>query len=229
MKNLNIHQVCHETQCKTAYHMLTPPQWATVNNNLVGENLDLHLHLHPSVFKSYNPNKLNVKPEGKLYDSYGAKAYDFKMRPLKTVDSHLQENIKVYFETPKFTKSLANRYNKITSDQYRRGRYLGSELERKVLKGLLSSKTKQIKTKRQLKSKNKRQLNPLWHKSFGFSQLVYNPAVNRKLGVKMSTLTRIRNRCVLTSHRSSIGKLGVSRIVFRTLAGFGQLPGIKKI
>lgn len=204
----------------------TLPQWAIVKNknavepkNAKSFKLSHGVNFTKLKYKLYNPpveftQAQNLKKQANLEPS-----------------EHSQANIKVYFETPKFTKNLANRYNKTTSDQYRRSRFLGAELERKVLKSLLSSKTKQITSKLQLKHKNQSKLSGkfLHNQSLAFSQLGYNRAVNRKLGIKMNTITRIRNRCVLTSHRNSIGKLGISRIVFRTLAGFGQLPGIKKI
>lgn len=199
------------------------PQWATVNYNC-------------TYTRDSNGFKLSHRKKGtyiyprppfkfKLYDSSAAQANQALQKSIKV--ELIDPNTKTYFETPQLTKRLANKYNKITSDQYRRGRYLGAELERKILKGLLSSNSEQIINKHQKHLGKKDQIDH--SKSLQFSQLAYNSAVNRKLAIKMNTLTRIRNRCVLTSHPSTIGKLGISRIVFRTLAGFGQLPGIAKI
>jgi ribosomal protein S14 len=43
------------------------------------------------------------------------------------------------------------------------------------------------------------------------------------------TITRIRNRCVLTGHPQTIGHLGISRIAFRLLANLGRIPGLCKV
>lgn len=201
----------------------TLPQWAIINDNLTyGENLNSFKLSH---CKKATSICLGSQLKLKLYnlpftqgENQGQKSQNFDT---------IGPSTKLYFETPQLTKCLANKYKKITSDQYRRAGFLGAELERKVLKGLLSSKSEQSNNKQQPSSGKKVKF--LQSKSFAFSQLAYNSAVSRKLGVRINALTRIRNRCVLTSHPSTIGKLGISRIVFRTLAGFGQLPGIQKI
>lgn len=154
----------------------------------------------------------------------------FQRETLQIPLNHKTNNINLFKTKSIIPKCLANRYAKITSDQYRRTRFMQSELERKVLRSLLSSSAVcgVNKSRRNFRRSNK-SFKKVKRINVRFSQLVFNPAINRKMQRKINSSVRIRNRCVLTSHPSSIGKLGISRIVFRTLAGFGKLPGIKKI
>nr|YP_025759.1 ribosomal protein S14 [Tupiella akineta]AAQ18709.1 ribosomal protein S14 [Tupiella akineta] len=47
-------------------------------------------------------------------------------------------------------------------------------------------------------------------------------------GLKQNTLTRIRNRCVLTGRSSTLKRFRLSRIAFREHAGSGKLVGVSK-
>lgn len=53
-------------------------------------------------------------------------------------------------------------------------------------------------------------------------------AENQLQGLKQNTLTRIRNRCVLSGRSSTLRKFRLSRIAFRELAGSGKLQGVTK-
>jgi ribosomal protein S14 len=47
-------------------------------------------------------------------------------------------------------------------------------------------------------------------------------------GLKQNTLTRVRNRCVLTGRSSTLKRFRLSRIAFREHAGAGKLIGVSK-
>lgn len=53
-------------------------------------------------------------------------------------------------------------------------------------------------------------------------------AEERLQNLKQNTLTRVRNRCVLTGRSSTLKKFRLSRISFREQAGFGKLTGVSK-
>ena len=68
-----------------------------------------------------------------------------------------------------------------------------------------------------------------WSKlSVRFAGLNLEQTLRRKIHRKTTSFTRIRNRCVLTAHPHTLGKLGISRHVLRSLAGFGEMPGLTK-
>lgn len=69
--------------------------------------------------------------------------------------------------------------------------------------------------------------------------IVYNLSLKKKIREKAqdqlgkmsknSSITRINNRCIITSrNKGIIGKFNVSRIIFREWASSGKLAGIKK-
>ena len=51
---------------------------------------------------------------------------------------------------------------------------------------------------------------------------------NRLQDLKQNTITRVRNRCVLTGRSSTLKRFRLSRISFREQAGSGKLMGVTK-
>jgi small subunit ribosomal protein S14 len=100
-------------------------------------------------------------------------------------------------------KVILNRFSSITSDQKRRFAFCRDELKGRMIKSVL-------------KKEGLRRLSLV--------KPIYK-AINRKIG----SISRVKNRCVLTGHPVGISKLGVSRIMLRNLGGFGKIPGLVKI
>ena len=105
-------------------------------------------------------------------------------------------------------KRILTRYRSVISDQNRRSAFEIRELENQVLKSVLRMNSPQAKV--------------------DFERLLLSPKIRGRCRPRGS-LTRIRNRCVLSGHRTSLGTYGLSRIKFRQLAGLGCLPGVFKI
>lgn len=104
-------------------------------------------------------------------------------------------------------KRLLSSYRSIISDQDRRSRFEKRELENQVLKSALRMNSQT---------------------AFGFERLLLSPKIRSRCHPGGS-LTRVRNRCVLSAHKSCVRNLGLSRIKLRQLAGLGCLPGLIKI
>lgn len=104
-------------------------------------------------------------------------------------------------------KRILSSYRSIISDQSRRSAFEKRELENQVLKSALRMNSQT---------------------NFGFERLLLSPKI-RSRHTPGGSLTRVRNRCVLSAHRSCVGNLGLSRIKLRQLAGLGCLPGLIKI
>jgi ribosomal protein S14 len=59
-----------------------------------------------------------------------------------------------------------------------------------------------------------------------------NNSISNKHLTKASSsasVTKIRNRCILTTKSHTINRLGLSRIAFRRLANLGGIPGLCKV
>ena len=104
-------------------------------------------------------------------------------------------------------KRILSPYRSIISDQNRRSAFEKRELENQVLKSVLRMNSQT---------------------DFGFERLLLSPKIRSRCHPGGS-LTRVRNRCVLSAHRSCVGNLGLSRMKLRQLAGLGCLPGLIKI
>jgi ribosomal protein S14 len=98
-------------------------------------------------------------------------------------------------------KSIDPRFLTIVRDQKRRCQFEKLELPNLVRKSILSR--------------------------FARLALVYSVFVKMKR--KKGTITRIRNRCIISGRSRILGTFGLSRISFRRLAGLGQIPGLVKI
>lgn len=125
------------------------------------------------------------------------------------------------------------------SDLKRREKYALKELNTRVLKAILEKEpgskgpinsyltntppTQDLQTdQRNYVSKAKEEPNIF------FDQRVRTLAENQLQSLKQNTLTRVRNRCVLSGRSSTLKKFRLSRIAFRELAGAGKLQGVTK-
>jgi ribosomal protein S14 len=100
-------------------------------------------------------------------------------------------------------KNLLSNQLKITNDQKKRNAYFKGEIQgqlQKSLQAYVNSTTKHI---------------------------ILDYRLIRRM--RRTTITRIRNRCVLTAKSQTLGHLGLSRITFRRLANLGQIPGLTKV
>lgn len=113
------------------------------------------------------------------------------------------------------SKKIDTHFRSIVNDQKRRRAFEKRELENLVIKSVLSSDKGQPLLRTDL------------IKNFGRLALIR--CVYRKMKRQKGTITRVRNRCIVTGRSSSIGHLGISRIIFRQQAGLGKIPGLEKI
>nr|YP_010733785.1 ribosomal protein S14 [Gayralia brasiliensis]YP_010733814.1 ribosomal protein S14 [Monostroma nitidum]WEG93056.1 ribosomal protein S14 [Gayralia brasiliensis]WEG93085.1 ribosomal protein S14 [Monostroma nitidum] len=103
---------------------------------------------------------------------------------------------------PKF-KYLDLQFREQITDAKRRKKYAEKELDSMVLKAVLETAYYQKKPQKIL-------------------------AENRLQKLKNNTLTRIRNRCVVTGRNATLQGCPLSRISFREHASSGKLIGISK-
>jgi small subunit ribosomal protein S14 len=108
-------------------------------------------------------------------------------------------------------KQIDSHFNSHFSDQKRRKQFEKRELSNLVIKSVLSSTNPQSSAKLKL------------------SRLSLIQRVSNQMKRKTGSITRIRNRCVVSGKSSIIGKLPISRIRFRQLASLGLIPGLVKI
>jgi ribosomal protein S14 len=101
-------------------------------------------------------------------------------------------------------KNLLSNQLKITSDQKKRNAYFKSEIQGQLLKSLQA-----------------------YVNSTTNKHIILDYRLIRRM--RRTTITRIRNRCVLTAKSQTLGHLGLSRITFRRLANLGQIPGLTKV
>lgn len=134
-----------------------------------------------------------------------------------------RNSVKVYTFSNRVKKRLLGRWVSITSDQKRRNHYLVQELERLLLKSYGTSTRSQQPELERFKGQNGN-----GPRHFGFHQMLVT-ANYRKAHKKLGTVTRVRNRCVLSGRAHILRRLGLSRICFRNLAGWGFIPGLTKI
>ena len=157
---------------------------------------------------------LQVQPFKKTQRLTGYVNTCLKLKPSRTT-------FKVCVFSDKAKKLLLGRWVSITSDQKRRNHYLVQELEKILLKSYGTSTRSQRSELERWKGQN-----GLRH--FGFHQMLVTSNY-RKAHKKLGTVTRVRNRCVLSGRAHILRRLGLSRICFRNLAGWGFIPGLTKI
>ena len=170
--------------------------------------------------------KLNIKPFMFKYKLLNQPRPDFKLKcfrnPVGPTPS--LENYHPSSHTMGKRKKLLSQFGSITKDQKRRFAYLGQELSRLVYKAAFQAKQTKCKILYFKEKKCIRAFLPT-----NCFRLLNTLSIKRKKTRQKYTVTRIRNRCILTGRRSIIGKLGISRIKMRELAGFGKIPGLVKI
>ena len=110
-------------------------------------------------------------------------------------------------------KKIDSKFRSIVNDQNRRKEFEKVELENLVIKSVVRSEG--VRWDR------------LRLENLGRVGLI--GSVYIKIKRKKGTLTRVRNRCIMTGRSSSLEKVGISRIMFRELAGLGKMPGLKKV
>lgn len=126
-------------------------------------------------------------------------------------------------------KKMLSKFRSNLSDQSRRQAFEKHELPNLVLKGFLTcAKSSQFeyafnKTNFNFRSKLKSN-----HHALLGPRLVLISRVRRAFLAKHGSFSKIRNRCILTARNTVLNKFGLSRIMFRKLAGLGMIPGIIK-
>jgi ribosomal protein S14 len=114
------------------------------------------------------------------------------------------------------SKKIFSSFRSVITDQARRGRYEQKELETVTIKTILKGQ----------------QLHNNYNacRAPRLSQYQLKRSFALKAFVKpRGTVTRVRNRCVITGRSSITGSTGLSRICFRQRAGLGKIPGLLKI
>jgi ribosomal protein S14 len=128
-------------------------------------------------------------------------------------------------------KKICSKFRPIISDQNKRSKFEKNELKNIVLKTIVScnpeSQADYVKVATRLVTIHKtyKPQNPL--NLFG-PRVVLDRSIRRAFLVKAAGFSKIRNRCILTAKSTALFKFGLSRIMFRKLAGLGKLPGVVK-
>ena len=112
------------------------------------------------------------------------------------------------------TKKIFTDFRSIITDQNRRSQFEQMELENLIVKSILEAQ--------RLKSRNSA-------RGIRLNQYLLKRSLLKKFVKPSGTITRIRNRCVVSGRSSILGHMGLSRIIFRRHAGFGKIPGLLKI
>jgi ribosomal protein S14 len=148
----------------------------------------------------------------------------------KTLGCFLNRNQYSFLEARRRmeNKKIHTKFRSIISDQKKRASFAKSELNSVVLKTLLTVNG-QAFDKRSISLKKKwgtARLKTLYSKlgPILFLDKRINPAFTKKT----KSLSRIRNRCLLTGRSTIVGKYRLSRICFRQYAGSGLIPGLIK-
>jgi len=117
-------------------------------------------------------------------------------------------------------KKILTDFRTIITDQTRRARFEQIELENRVLKSILRAQCLPGAGKQYAKRK-------LFH-ARRLSHYEHKRSILKNLVKPRGTITRVRNRCVISGRSSIVGSSGLSRISFRRLAGIGKIPGLLK-
>jgi small subunit ribosomal protein S14 len=95
-------------------------------------------------------------------------------------------------------------------------------------KCLIERNKKRVALTNKLQSKRKQLKDTIYNKQISIEER-YDLIMKLSLLPRNSSKSRIRNRCVLTGRpRGCYRKVGLSRNMFRELAGKGAIPGIVK-
>ena len=118
-----------------------------------------------------------------------------------------------YLPTVSSSKKIHSRFQSITSDQFRRRHFEQLELETIVLKSVFESQV--------LKFQNKSPIR--------LSYYALEKSRLKNVLKPQGTITKVRNRCVISGRSSIVGTLSISRIQLRRLAGTKKIPGLLKV
>lgn len=111
-------------------------------------------------------------------------------------------------------KRVFSRFRKVMTDQTRRAQFEQTELDTLLVKCIV-------------KGQRHNNCNTVL---FRPRLCLYEAKLGRNTFLKPhGTVTRIRNRCVISGRSSILGSTGFSRICFRRRAGLGKVPGLLKI
>lgn len=120
-------------------------------------------------------------------------------------------------------KKMLTKFRSHITDQKRRQAFEKHELKNVLLKGFLT----RTKTSMFYYGKSKlRCLKPCT--SLLGSRLVLDKVFKSSFLTSHGAFSKVRNRCILTARNTTYCKFGLSRIMFRKLAGLGMLPGVLK-
>lgn len=143
-------------------------------------------------------------------------------------------------------KKIFSSFRSVITDQARREQYEQNELETVTVKAILKGQRLHKKNLPVLKNMQHRAMPP---KQLTFAAPSYKQTLSATLPRRTAqlsryelkraqlkafikpngTVTRVRNRCVISGRSSIIGSTGLSRICFRQRAGLGKIPGLLKI
>ena len=118
-------------------------------------------------------------------------------------------------------KSLCGARAQLVSDQRRRSAYSRDELRRTLTRSYVNCDAVTPNLTCRLT-----QVPGAYR--FGFTQMLSH-SLHRATVVRYGCLSRVRNRCVLSGHSRALRGYALSRIAFRTVAGRGLVPGLRKI
>ena len=158
----------------------------------------------------------------------------FEKKQANILNSFLDHNR--YFLRHPFNKKIDTKYQSIISDQKKRSAFAKNELNKIVLKGLLTVNNYSpldISAVNKIKIHQKRYLGSNRKKNL-FKCVTVGPVlfleetINPIFTKKSQSFSRIRNRCLLTGKSTIIGKYRLSRITFRYTALHGFIPGLTK-
>ena len=148
-------------------------------------------------------------------------------------------------------KKVFSSFRSVITDQARREQYEQNELETVTIKAIL--KGQRLYKKNLQRWEPTRVLKNMRHRAGSPGQLTSVAPSDKQTSATLprrtallsryelkrvqlkafikphGTVTRVRNRCVISGRSSIVGSTGLSRISFRQRAGLGKIPGLLKI
>lgn len=174
-------------------------------------------------------NNLNLDALTKFLNPQKIKIYDIKNNVNDCYNDVRRKNLICCYSFERWkNKKINSKFRTIITDQKKRYLFEKQELKNLIFKTMLTAEPKMLEKtkvnfnsiKHNNKTKFKTALGPV---------LLLDQSIRRGFLVTNGCVSKIRNRCILTARHTTIGKLGLSRIMLRKLAGFGKLPGLTKL
>lgn len=133
-------------------------------------------------------------------------------------------------------KKIFSSFRSVITDQARRGQFERNELETITIKAILKSQRldknynflRSCGNNRVFKTTAYKPRRIIRLSKYELRRSDASPAIKAYMKPR-GTVTRVRNRCVITGRSSIVGSTGLSRISFRQRAGLGKIPGLLKI